>query len=484
MIILTQMLKDIKRNRIKKLKNLIKLGLDAYPAISNRSHSILDVKENFSALGGEIKKVEITLAGRIFAIREHGGSLFLDIEDGSAKIQAYIKKDEVGDKNYKIFLENFDLGDFIETKGTLFLTRKGEKTILVKSFQILAKTLLPLPEQWHGLQDIEERYRKRYLDLLINKGVKAKFELRARIIQEIRKILELEKFLEVETPILQPIPGGAMAEPFKTHHRALNLNLYLRIAPELYLKRLLVGGLERVFEIGKNFRNEGIDYSHNPEFTMLEFYAAYKDYNWLMDFTEKMFQSLIKNIFGRLDVEYEGNKITFLGKWPRYSFKDLIKKITGLDYDKVTKTVLEKKAKSLGIKIGRALNKGKVADEIFKKLIAPNFVQPTFVINHPIEISPLAKLSERFQLIVGGLEMANAYSELNDPEEQKSRLKKQPRQGVARYDADFIEALEYGMPPAAGFGMGIDRLTMLLTNSHSVKEVILFPTLKPKNVRH
>lgn len=476
------MLKEMKKKRIHKLKNLQKLGLDPYPSITQRTNTILEIRDNFEIL--EKANKTVTLAGRIMALREHGGSLFFDIWDGQAKIQGYLKKDEVGEKDYKIFIENFDVGDFLEIKGTLFTTRKEEKTLLVKSYKILVKSLLPLPEKWHGLQDTEERYRKRYLDLLINKGVKAKFELRAKIIQEIRKFLESEKFLEVETPMLQPIPGGALAEPFKTHHRALNLNLYLRIAPELYLKRLLVGGFERVFEIGRNFRNEGMDFSHNPEFTMLEFYVAYQDYQWLMDFTEKMLQTIIKNLFGRLAIEYEGNKINFFGKWQRKNFKDLLKEVSGLNYDKATKVQLDKKAKELGVKIGRALNKGKVADEIFKKLIIPRFIQPTFVLNHPIEISPLAKKSEkdltsvqRFQLIIGGLEIVNAFSELNDPIDQKERMQKQKE---SRYDADFIEALEYGMPPAAGLGMGIDRLAMLLTNSHSVREVLFFPTMRPK----
>ena len=476
------MLKDIKANRVKKLKNLKKLGVEIYPSKVKITHSIFETREKFVDL--EKKAEIIILAGRIVALREHGGSVFFDIDDGFGQIQGYLKKDEVGEKEFKIFLENFDLGDFIEIKGNLFLTKKGEKTLLIQHFRILAKSVLPLPEKWYGLEDVEERFRKRYLDLIVNKGVKAKFEMRARIIGELRKFLESEKFLEVETPILQTIPGGALAEPFKTHHRALKLNLYLRIAPELYLKRLIVGGFPRVFEIGRNFRNEGIDYVHNPEFTMLEFYAAYKDYEWLMAITQKMFQSLIRNIFGREYIEYEGNKIDFSGDWPRKKFKDLIKEVTGLDYDKTTKTVLEKKAKSLGMKIERAINKGYVADEIFKKLIRPKLVSPTFVINHPIEISPLAKSvskdslsAERFQLIAGGLEIANAYSELNDPEEQKKRLAKQEE---SRKDEDFIEALEYGMPPAAGFGMGIDRLVALFTNAHNVKEVILFPTMRPK----
>ena len=485
------MIDELRKIRLKKLEAIKKAGILAFPEKTKRTHKIAEVIEGFTSL--EKSKKEVILVGRIMSLREHGGSTFLNFEDETGTIQAYFKKDGLGEKTYKFFLDNFDIGDFIEIRGVLFKTKKGEKTIEAADFKILAKSLLPLPEKWKGLQDTEERFRKRYLDLLFNPEVKKRFELRSKIIKEIRDFLEKEGFLEVETPILQLIYGGAKAKPFKTHLNALDLPLYLRIAPELYLKRLLVGGFEKVYEIGRCFRNEGIDRNHNPDFTMLEFYWAYADYKDLMKLTEKMFELIIKKIFGKLEIEYEGKKINFKTPWPRIEFNQILRKETKINLEEINKEVLEKKAKELDIKTGKGEDKLGIADEIYKKYCLPKIWQPTFIINHPLGAAALAKQSEdnpkklsRFQFIIAGWEIVNAFSELNDPIEQRKRFEEQEKsfkQGLEeaqRMDEDFIEALEYGMPPAAGFGMGIDRLVALLTDSHSLREVILFPTMRPK----
>jgi len=459
-------IQSIKKARLKKLENIRKSGSNPYPAGTKRTHSLTEVIDDFEKLVKEDK--EVFLVGRLRAIRTHGGSNFVHLEDGSARFQAYFKKDELGEKKYKFFQDNFDIGDFIEVKGTLFTTKKGEKTLLVKDYRILTKSLAPLPEKWHGLKDVEERFRKRYLDLLMNKKVKEKFLARSQLIKLIRVFLEKRGFVEVETPILQTIPGGALARPFKTHHHALDLDLYLRIAPELYLKRLLVGGFEKVYEIGRCFRNEGLDAYHNPDFTMLEFYWAYADYRDLMEMTEEMLEYILKNHKSQItnpkqitnhksQITYQGKQIDFKRPWQRIEF----------------------------LKLGK--NEEEVK-EAMKKII-----QPTFIIHHPIETSPLAKQLEedstkaaRFQLVVGGLEIINAFSELNDPLEQDKRFKEQEKirqkgdEEAQRYDKDFIEALEYGLPPAAGFGLGLDRLVALFTDSHSLREIILFPLMKPR----
>jgi lysyl-tRNA synthetase class 2 len=458
MIILSMSsIKEIKKTRLKKLENIRKAGINPYPAKVKRTHTCQEAIDNFEKLMAEEKK--LFLVGRLRTIREHGGSTFVHIEDGSAQIQIYLKRDELGEEKYKFFQDNFDIGDFIEVKGLLFSTKKGEKTLLVKDYRMLVKSLSPLPEKWHGLKDIEERFRKRYLDLMMNKDVRQKFLARSQIIKSIREFLEKRGFIEVETPILQTIPGGALARPFKTHHNALDLDLYLRIAPELYLKRLLVGGFEKVYEIGRCFRNEGLDATHNPDFTMLEFYWAYADYEDLMKMTEEMFEYIIQQTTNseQRTINYQGKKIDFKRPWQRIEFLELGKN-----------------------------------DEEVKEAIK-KIIQPTFIIHHPLEMSPLAKqLDEeptkvaRFQLVVGGLELVNAFSELNDPLEQDKRFKEQEKirqkgdEEAQRYDQDFIEALEYGMPPAAGFGMGLDRLVVLLTDSHSLREVILFPLMRPR----
>ena len=482
---------ELRKIRLRKLKAIRDAGLLAYPLEAKRTHRISEVLGDFAKLSKS--KKEIILVGRIRSQRVHGGSTFLHIEDGTGQIQAYFRKNRLGERGYQFFLDNFDIGDFISTRGVLFKTKKGERTIEAADYKMLVKGLRLLPEKWHGLKDIEERFRKRYLDLIFNAKVKNKFEIRSKIIGGIREFLEKEGFLEVETPILQPIYGGARARPFKTHLQALDMDLYLRIAPELYLKRLLVGGFEKVYEIGKCFRNEGMDRFHNPDFTILEFYWAFADYKDLMKLTEKMFVNLLKKVSGKLEISYKGKKINFKSPWPRIEFYDLIRKHTDINLGEINRNALAKGAEKLGVEIKKAAPKAAIADEIYKKFCRPKIWKPTFVIHFPVGFQPLAKVLEdhpeklaNFQLIVAGWELINAFSELNDPLEQKRRFQEQEKffksgfEEAQRMDKDFLEALEYGMPPAAGFGMGIDRLVALLTDSHSLREIILFPTMRPR----
>ena len=486
-----EQIQKIRRARVKKLEAIKRAGLLPYPEKTKRTHLISDSLKNFSVFARS--KKEVILVGRIRLMREHGKSTFLNIEDGTGKIQIYLKEDRLGKSGYRFFLDNFDIGDFIEVKGVLFQTKTKEKTLEVRDYKMLAKSLLPLPEKWYGLQDVEERFRKKYLDLLFNKEAREKFELRSKIIKEIREFLGKEGFLEVETPILQPMYGGARAIPFKTHHKALNLPLYLRISPELYLKRLLGGGFEKVYEIGRVFRNEGIDRSHNPDFTSLEFYWAYANYKDVMKLTEKLFESLLKKVFGKLEIPYEGKKINFKAPWQRVEFSNIIQRFTKINFEEIHKEALKKEAQKLGIEIEETEEKSEIGDKIYKKICLPKIWQPTFIIHHPLGTFPLAKQLEQnpsklanFQLVAAGWELVNAFSELNDPLEQKRRFEEQEKfykkglEEAQRMDMDFLEALEYGIPPAAGFGLGIDRLVALLTNSHSLKEVILFPTMRPK----
>ena len=484
-------IEELRKIRIKKLEAIKRDRVLPYPERTKRTHQIITALKDFNSLNRS--KKEIVLSGRIKSQREHGGSVFLDIEDGTGLIQTYFKKDRLGEKSYQFFLDNFDIGDFIEIRGILFKTKKGERTIEAADYKMLAKALLPLPEKWHGLKDVEERYRKRYLDLIFNKEVKRKFEIRSKIIQKIREFLEKQGFLEVETPILQPIYGGARAKPFETHLNALDLDLYLRIAPELYHKKLLVGGFEKIYEIGKCFRNEGIDRFHNPDYTHFEFYWAYADYKELMKLTERFLVFIVKEIFGELIIKYQGKKINFKTPWLRIEFTQLLRKYTKINFEEIHLNALKKEAQKLGVKVPKGAGKTEIADEIYKKFCRPKIWQPTFVIHHPIGFQPLAKQLENnpkklanFQLVVAGCELGNAFSELNDPIEQRKRFEEQEKffkagfEEAQRMDKDFLEAIEYGMPPAAGLGMGIDRLVALLTDSHSLREVILFPTMRPK----
>ena len=471
---------SIQKNRLKKLEAIRKAGINPYPTKSAKTHAVKDALADFDKLVAD--KTRIVLCGRLRSIREHGGLTFFNFEDETGSLQALLNRDKIGEKKYQFFVDSFDIGDFIEVAGVLFTTKRGEKTVEVADFKILAKSLLPLPEKWHGLQDVEERFRKRYLDLIMNPEVKTKFRMRSKILEELRKVLWASGFLEVETPILQPIPGGALAKPFKTHLNALKLDLYLRVAPELYLKRLLVGGFEKIYEIGRCFRNEGMDAFHNPDFTMVELYWAYQDRDGLMDFVEKTILELLKKVKGGAQIEYQGSRIDFKTPWARISFRDLILKYAGIDIEKASDAVLRKK-----IKAAKGADRCKLLDELYKETCRPKLIQPTFVIDHPVEMAVLAKAKEgdpryadRFQLIVGGIEMINGFSELNDPQKQRERFAEQ-KIAIERKDKDFLEALEYGMPPAAGIGIGIDRLIILLTDCHSLREAILFPTMRPQS---
>ncbi len=481
---------EIRENRKNKSKRLKESGIDPYPIEIKRTCEISEALKDFDSISKEEK--EIILVGRMKTMRTHGGLTFIDFEDGTGKIQGLIAKDKVGADFYETFLEMFDMGDFIQARGILFETKRREKTMQIADCKIITKSLRALPEKWHGLKDVEERFRKRYLDLMFSPEVKNNFIIRSNFIKELRSFLNNEGFLEVETPILQLQYGGARAKPFKTHVNAMDLDVYLRISPELYLKRLLVGGFEKVYEIGKCFRNEGIDKFHNPDFTMIEFYWAYADYKQLMKMTERMLQEILTNVTGSTEIEYDGNKISFGGEWERIEFFALLEKHTGIKYEELNEEALLKKGRELGVDIPDGADKPNIADEIYKKYCRPKIVQPTFVIHHPKGFQPLAKSFDKdklasFALVVSGAEIVNAFSELNDPIEQEDRLKSQEKlfsggfEEAQRSDEDFVEALEYGMPPAAGFGMGIDRIISIITNSNSLREIILFPLMKDRD---
>lgn len=485
------------KDRIKKLKYIQSQGINAYPARVKRTHTCREARVDFTKLS---KKRSITLAGRLVLIRLHGKSCFAHLEDASGRLQLYFKQDVLGSDSYQFFVNSLDIGDFIQAKGSLFKTKKGEKTLQVNSWKLLVKTLLPLPEKWHGLSNVETRFRKRYLDLLANKDVKDIFIVRSNAITLIRKFFDKRDFIEVETPILQSIPGGAAARPFVTHHHALDIDLYLRIAPELYLKRLLVGGFEKVYEISRCFRNEGIDWAHNPEFTQIEFYAAYSDYNDFMKLTEELFEFLSIKLLGKtakarkIEFTHSGKKIDFKPPYKRLEFRRAIIDFAKIDIEKHKGTKsLADEARSCGLSIDAKWSRAKVIDEVFKELVVKSIINPTFIINHPVELSPLSKRMpdnpgyvERFQLIAGGIEICNGFTELNDPLDQVERFRQQKKLRKAGdveaqpWDEDFLTALKHGMPPAAGEGIGIDRLIGLFTNTHNIKEVILFPTMRTK----
>lgn len=485
------LLEEFRAVRIQKLQKLRDAGIDPYPITTQRSHRIGDVIDQFDARvadGGTL-----TLAGRVMAQRSHGGLTFLDIDDGSGTIQALFKEDILGADAYQFFTDVIDAGDFVQVSGTAFLTKRGERTLQVASWVMLSKSIRPLPEKWHGLQDVEERFRSRHLDLLFNQDVRKRFLTRFRIFEIVRQFFREHDYAEVETPTLQRIPGGATARPFQTHMNDLDLDLFLRVAPELYLKRLLVGGLERVFEIGKNFRNEGMDREHNPEFTMLEAYAAYQDHEWLMGLTEDLFIRVVTELFGTPGFTYQGNAVQLAKPFRRMTFNELVKEACGLDYDAVDADTLAEKARELNVVVEKTMTKATLADEIYKKTLRARMMDPVFVVDHPLELSPLSKKTSpdadtvaRFQLIMGGFELTNAFSELNDPLDQLSRFESQQKlrekgnEEAHRLDMDYIEAMEYGMPPAAGIGIGLDRLCALMTDSHSLRDILLFPTMKPK----
>ncbi len=481
------------QQRVNKLKNLRLAKVDPYPSQSRASLKVIDFLADFKQLLKNKKK--IVLHGRLFSVRLQGGSCFMHMSDASGKVQAWLRKDVVGEKEYILFKNNFDQGDFVELSGTAFLTKTKEPTLMVKSIKILSKTLLPLPDEYYGLKDSDLRYRKRHLDLLVNPAIKKVFLQRSQIIKLTRQWFDECGFTEVDTPILQTVAGGAAAKPFTTHHQALNMDLYLRVAPELYLKRLIIGGYEQVYELGRCFRNEGIDHQHNPEFSQIEAYWAYRDYQFLMSFVEKYLSWLVKNInHSKLKLKNGDDLLDFKAPYPRLDFRQALNKALKVDIDKASDQDLKNLAKKAQIAMDKSWGRGKLLDELYKKFVRKNIVQPTFIINHPIELSPLAKrladrpnYVERFQLVVKGAELCNAFSEINDPLDQEARFKEQARLRKAGddeafgADLDFVEALKHGMPPTAGLGLGIDRLVMLLADQENLKEVILFPTMRPKD---
>ncbi len=478
-------------DRIQKLQWWRSQEIDPFKVTKfERTHLASEIFTNFEAM----KDQTVRIAGRLATFRSHGKLTFADLIDGSGRIQLMARINTLGEENYQKF-SKLDTGDIIGAEGTVTKTRTGEVTVEIRKFWLLTKALRPLPEKWHGLKDVEVRYRQRYLDLTANPEVREIFIKRSKIIQAIRKFLDERGFIEVETPILQPVYGGALARPFMTHHNALDMDLYLRIAPELYLKRLIVGGLEKVYEIGRNFRNEGVDARHNPEFTMLEAYQAYADYNDIMRLTEELVAYVAQTVLGTTTITYQGHTINLTPPWRRISLMEALKEVTGFDFLEFRND--DEKARQVGREIGLSIEPtdhwGRILDEALKKKVVANLIQPTFLVDYPVEISPLAKrkqddptMTERFQGFIGGLEVANAFSELNDPIDQRERFEMQQklreRGDVEAHplDWDFVTALEYGMPPTGGLGIGIDRLTMLFTNSPSIREVILFPLLRPE----
>lgn len=481
------------KERKEKITALTQEGVALYPNDFKASHTVKELSSIIDAspeILGE-NGITVSLAGRMMAINKFGKSSFIRFKDRSGQLQGYLQKNILGDDAYALF-KKLDIGDFIGITGPLFKTKTGEWTILANEFRLLAKTVRPLPEKFHGIKDPEKRYRQRYLDLVMNSGTRDIFIKRSKIISTMRRFFEDMDFMEVETPMMQPVPGGAEATPFKTWHNALNMELFLRIAPELYLKRLVVGGFERVFEINRNFRNEGVSTRHNPEFTMVEFYQAYADYEDLMSMTEAMFAHIAREVNGSDTIEYQGETINLGGTWQRLSMMDSLTGIGGIPADILDdKQALLDFAASQGITITKQDLHGKVLTKLFDTLVEPKLIQPTFITGYPVEVSPLSRKSDansdftdRFELFIAGKEIANGFSEINDPADQYSRFVQQSEQrdkGDSEahvMDTDYVEALEYGMPPTAGEGIGIDRLVMLLTDSPSIREVILFPHMK------
>ncbi len=481
--------------RIAKLKELQEKGKDPFQIVKfdNKDNS-KEIKEKFvdPVEGEEAEPMHVSIAGRLMAKRGHGKASFCDLQDMYGRIQIYVKLDEVGEEAYEEF-KKYDIGDIIGITGNVFKTHMGEISIKVKTIELLSKSLRPLPEKFHGLKDMDLRYRQRYVDLIMNNDVKKTFIARSKIISGLRKYLDDRGYVEVETPVLNTIPGGAAARPFITHHNTLDIDMYLRIAPELYLKRLIVGGFDKVYEVGRLFRNEGMDIKHNPEFTTVELYSAYEDYNDMMDITEGLISTLAKEITGDTKINYQGTEIDLTPGFRRLPMIEAIKEVTGADFNKAnTDEEAMELAKSIGLEVEGKMDRGHLINLAFEERVEETLIQPTFIIDYPVEISPLTKrkpsdprLVERFELFIGGREYANAYSELNDPIDQKGRFLAQMAEREAgneeanMMDEDFVQALEYGMPPTGGMGMGIDRLAMLLTDSYSIRDVLLFPTMKP-----
>jgi lysyl-tRNA synthetase class 2 len=487
---------DVIQKRYEKIEALKHSGTGLYPNDFKVSHIIGEILALVQSAPGTLSEQGpfFDIAGRLMAVNHFGKAAFVRVRDRSGQLQAYIRKDRVGEAAFALF-KQLDIGDFVGLRGTLFQTRTGEWTLLTDALRLLAKALRPLPEKFHGLKDPEKRYRQRYIDLVMNPEVREVFRRRSRMIQEIRNFFLEREFLEVETPMMQPIPGGAEATPFRTHHNALGMDLYLRIAPELYLKRLVVGGFERVFEINRNFRNEGISTQHNPEFTMLEFYQAYATYTDLMELTEELMARVAARVTGSTTVSYQGQAIDFSGRWRRLSLFDALVEIGGISRDLLhDRAGLLDYAAQRQVTVTKTGKLGKVITKLFDALVQPHLIQPTFIVGYPAEVSPLSRrsdaspdLTERFELFIGGREIANGFSELNDPIDQRARFVQQVQEREAGdaeahwMDEAYVEALEYGMPPTAGEGIGIDRLAMLLTDVPSIREVILFPHMKPRD---
>jgi lysyl-tRNA synthetase class 2 len=487
---------ELTQHRLDKLERIRGRGDVPYKYDFDRSCTIGDARAQFEALEAEAGEdgeidLQLSLGGRMTASRGQGKVTFADLQDEFGKIQLFLKKNTLGDESYDA-LKDLDIGDFIGVHGKVKRTKTGEITLFAESWEILTKTLRALPEKFHGLTDVETRYRQRYLDMISNPDVLDTFKVRIKMVSVMRNWLEAQGYLEVETPMLQPIPGGATARPFITHHNTYDRDLYLRIAPELYLKKLIVGGFDKVFEINRCFRNEGVDTRHNPEFTSMELYQAYEDYMGLMDETEEQFKAVIEGTIGTLKFEYQGDSIDCSGIFKRMTLFESIREYAGIDLEQThDREEAAKLAESIGVDVDPSMGYGKIVDEVMSEKVQPNLVQPTFLYDYPIEISPLAKkkrdnenLTERFQVFIGRLELCNAFSELNDPIDQRERFEGQGKlreegDDEAQFlDEDFITALEVGMPPTAGLGIGIDRLAMLLTDSASIREVIMFPQLR------
>lgn len=490
---------DLRQQRVDKLDALRKLTVEPFAYDYDQSHFAANMIADYR----EDTETDVSAAGRVMSVRRMGKASFSHLQDATGRIQMYIKKDLVGETAYEVF-RLLDIGDIVGVKGRLFKTRTGEITIMVQHLQLLAKTLRPLPVVKEKIEDDEKvvfdqfadkemRYRQRYVDLIVNPDVKEVFIKRSKIVSAIRRFLEAKGFLEVETPALQPIYGGAMARPFVTHHNALDMRLFLRIADELYLKRLIVGGLDGVFEIAKDFRNEGMDRDHNPEFTMLELYVAYKDYNFMMDLVEELTGMLCEDVMGGLQLPFHDKEIDFQKPWKRISYLDAIEQATGFNPDGKDEAAIRSAAEKMKLDVKGTTGRGNLLDHIFSACVEPDLWNPTFITDFPVELSPLAKkhrskegLTERFEAYVAGMELCNSFSELNDPIDQRQRFEAQTRLKDAGddeamlLDEDYLRAMEYGMPPTAGLGIGIDRLVMLLTNSPSIRDVILFPTMRPE----
>lgn len=483
------------QQRIDKLEQLRATGIEPYAYAFPAEDQAADLHTKFQDID-EIPEDahEVCLAGRVMAKRSMGKIIFAHIQDGSGRIQLFLASQQFGKEVFDVFRKMVDIGDIVGIRGFLFRTRTNELTVRVTEFELLSKSLRPLPEKWHGLRDTETRYRQRYVDLIFNPEVKDVFVKRSQVVQSIRNSLNQQGFLEVETPVLQPIYGGANARPFITHHNALDVDLFLRIADELYLKRLIVGGIERVYEFAKDFRNEGIDRNHNPEFTLLEMYQAYADYEDMMVLAETLVSQAAQDVYGSMKITYQEEELDLTPPWTRITMLDAIQQYLGADADGMSRDELEAFAKSRGVEPDGILSKGKLIAELCSECVEPRLVQPTFITDYPIEVSPLAKKKrgnpayvERFEIFVARMELGNAFSELNDPIDQRQRFLDQVKQKEAGddeaqvLDEDYLRALEYGMPPTGGLGIGIDRLAMLLTDSTSIRDVILFPQMRPEN---